>query len=147
MSSKQIPCDHRTSLFSFYMHLFRLIRFFLLAILVIRWMIDVLISVVVAILQIAVSVGLALFSVTLSLNLLNRLTRGLDEMAELRKGNVAVGVYIAGILIAVSSVIGQGASGIARSFLGGKGAIEVLVAGLIQLFIGLSLAIFAITLA
>jgi hypothetical protein len=46
---------------------------------------DVLISVVVAILQIAVGVGLALFSVTLSLNLLNRLTRGLDEMAELRK--------------------------------------------------------------
>ena len=37
---------------------------------------DVLISVVVAILQIAVGVGLALFSVTLSLNLLNRLTRG-----------------------------------------------------------------------
>jgi|GEM_PF-7017181 len=58
------------------MHLFRPIRFFLLAILVIRWMIDVLISVAVAILQIAVGVGLALFSVTLSLNLLNRLTRG-----------------------------------------------------------------------
>ncbi|MDT7895073.1 MAG: hypothetical protein RQ855_02620 [Desulfurococcales archaeon] len=108
---------------------------------------DVLISVVVAILQIAVGVGLALFSVTLSLNLLNRLTRGLDEMAELRKGNVAVGVYIAGILIAVSSVIGQGASGIARSFLGGKGALEALIAGLIQLFIGLPLAIFSITLA
>jgi len=68
-------------------------------------------------------------------------------MAELRKGNVAVGVYIAGILIAVSSVIGQGASGIARFFLGGKGALEALVAGLIQLFIGLPLAIFAITLA
>ncbi len=56
----------------------------------------------------------------------------------------AVGIYIAGISIVVSSVIGQDASGIARSFLGGKGALKTLVA-VIKLFIGLPLAIFVIT--
>jgi len=90
----------------------------------------VVIGIVVAVLQIAVGVGLALFSVTISLNMLNRLAKGLDEVAELRRGNIAVGVYIAGILVAVSSVIDQGGSGIARSFLGGRGAIEALVGGL-----------------
>ncbi len=44
---------------------------------------------------------------TIALNLLNRLTKGLDELSELRKGNTAVGVYIAGILVAVANVIGQ----------------------------------------
>ncbi|HWQ16588.1 MAG TPA: DUF350 domain-containing protein [Sulfolobales archaeon] len=95
----------------------------------------------------AVGVGLALFSVTLALNILNRLTKGLDELEELRKGNTAVGIYIAGILIAVANVIGQGAAGIARAFLGGAGWLEALIGGFVQLFIGLPLAIFAITLA
>lgn len=109
--------------------------------------VDVVISIALAVVQIAVGVGFALFSVTLSLNLLNRLTRGLDEIEELRRGNIAVGVYIAGILVAVANVIGQGSSGIARAFLGGRGWLESLVGGLVQLFIGLPLAIFAITLA
>jgi len=109
--------------------------------------VDVVVSIALAVVQIAVGVGFALFSVTLSLNLLNRLTRGLDEIAELRRGNIAVGVYIAGILVAVANVIGQGSSGIARAFLGGRGWLESLVGGLVQLFIGLPLAIFAITLA
>jgi hypothetical protein len=101
----------------------------------------------IAVVQIVVGVALALFSITLSLNLLDKLTSNLYQIAELKKGNTAVGIYVAGILVAVASVIGQGAAGIARAFLGGKWAIADLVGGLIQLFIGLPLAIFSITLA
>lgn len=110
-------------------------------------LLDAILSIILAIIQIAVGIGLALFSITISLNLLDRLTKGLDELNELRKGNLAVGVYIAGILIAVANVIGQGAAGIARAFLGSAGWLEALVGGVVQLFIGLPLAIFAITLA
>lgn len=49
---------------------------------------------------------LAVLTIFISLNLLDALTRKIDEMRELKKGNIAIAILIAGVLIAVSIVIG-----------------------------------------
>jgi|BEDMetMinimDraft_2_1075160.scaffolds.fasta_scaffold02818_3 uncharacterized membrane protein YjfL (UPF0719 family) len=101
-------------------------------------------NIIIAILEIVVGVVFALLSITLSLNLLDRLNRELDIVMEIKEGNLATAVYVAGILIAVANVIGQAAAGISRAVLGGQQGLIDLVAGLVQLFIGIPLAVVAI---
>jgi uncharacterized membrane protein YjfL (UPF0719 family) len=96
---------------------------------------------VLAVIQLILAVALALFSVTIAINILDRTTREINEFEELQKRNVAVGVYIAGILIAVGNVIGQAVSGISKAVIPGGFNIGALIGGLVQLFIGLPLAI------
>ncbi|MEM3545486.1 MAG: DUF350 domain-containing protein [Nitrososphaerota archaeon] len=100
-----------------------------------------LIDIGIGILQLILGVALALFSITIALNVLDRTTKGLNEFEELRKKNLAVAVYIAGVLIAVGNVVGQAVSGISKAVVPGGFNIAALVGGLIQLFIGLPLAI------
>jgi uncharacterized protein YybS (DUF2232 family) len=64
-------------------------------------LLEALFDLVIAILQLVFGVALALFSITVAINILNRATKDINEFEELRKKNLAVGVYIAGILIAV----------------------------------------------
>ncbi|MEM3409764.1 MAG: DUF350 domain-containing protein, partial [Nitrososphaerota archaeon] len=54
-----------------------------------------LIDIGIGILQLILGVALALFSITIALNVLDRTTKGLNEFEELRKKNLAVAVYIA----------------------------------------------------
>jgi len=100
---------------------------------------------VIAVLQLVLGVALALFSITVAINILNRATKDINEFEELRKKNLAVGVYIAGILIAVGNVVGQAVSGISKAVVPGAFNLSALIGGLIQLFIGLPLAIVVIT--
>ncbi|MDJ0273987.1 MAG: DUF350 domain-containing protein [Nitrososphaerota archaeon] len=102
---------------------------------------ELLLDLVIAVVQLILAVALALFSITLALNVLDRTTKGINEFEELRNKNLAVGVYIAGILIAVANVIGQAVSGISKSVVPGQFNAAALIGGLIQLFIGLPLAL------
>ena len=100
---------------------------------------------VIAVIQLIFGVALALFSITVAINILNRITKEINEFEELRKKNIAVGVYLAGILVAVGNVIGQAVSGVSKSVVPGAFNLSALIGGLIQLFIGLPLAIVVIT--
>ncbi|MCS7133065.1 MAG: DUF350 domain-containing protein [Aigarchaeota archaeon] len=100
-----------------------------------------LVDIGIGILQLILGVVLALFSITIALNILDRTTKGLNEFEELRKKNLAVAVYIAGVLIAVGNVIGQAVSGISKAIIPGGFNVAALVAGIIQLFVGLPLAV------
>lgn len=100
-----------------------------------------LIDISIGILQLILGVALALFSITIALNILDRTTKTINEFEELRKRNLAVAIYIAGILVAVGNVVGQAVSGISKAIVPGGFNVVALVAGLIQLFIGLPLAI------
>jgi len=51
----------------------------------------------------------------MAINVLDKITKGIDEIAELRKGNIAVSILMAGVLIAVSFVVQAGVSGIAKA--------------------------------
>jgi len=96
---------------------------------------------VIAVVQLVVAVALALFSITIALNILDRTTKEINEFEELRNRNVAVGVYIAGILIAVGNVVGQAVSGISKAVIPGQFNLGAIIGGFVQLFIGLPLAI------
>lgn len=56
--------------------------------------------------QLLIGFVLALLSILFSLWLFDRLTTQLDEWAELRRGNVAVACMLAGVILAVSLLVG-----------------------------------------
>jgi uncharacterized membrane protein YjfL (UPF0719 family) len=59
--------------------------------------------------------ALSLFSMWLALRLFDRLTPGLDELDEVRKGNVAVAVLMAGVIAIVSVSMQEGISTLSRT--------------------------------
>jgi uncharacterized membrane protein YjfL (UPF0719 family) len=74
-------------------------------------------TVVVAIAQLLLGIVLAIGGIYLALNILSRLTKGIDEFQELKKGNVAVALEMAGVIIAVAVIIQTGVIGITASIL------------------------------
>ena len=74
--------------------------------------VDGLIAISVAIIQLILGVLLAIGAIYLALNILDKLTKGVEEFAELKKGNVAVALEMAGVIIAVALIIQSGIVGI-----------------------------------
>jgi len=68
--------------------------------------------IVVAILQLVLGVLLAVGAVYLALNIMDKFTQKLQEFEELRKGNIAVALEMAGVIIAVSLIVQSGIAGI-----------------------------------
>lgn len=71
--------------------------------------------IVAGIVQVVVSIVLAVVAIYLAVRIFDSITKGIDEMTEVKKGNVAVAILMAGVLIAVSFVVQAGVSGMARS--------------------------------
>jgi len=74
--------------------------------------VDGLIAITVAIIQLILGVLLAIGAIYLALNILDKLTKGVEEFEELKKGNVAVALEMAGVIIAVALIIQSGIVGI-----------------------------------
>ena len=70
-----------------------------------------------AILQLVLGIVLAVAAIYLALNILDRLTKGVNEFEELRKGNVAVALEMAGVIVAVAVIIQSGVIGITTALL------------------------------
>jgi len=73
---------------------------------------DGILTIVVAIVQLLLGIVLAIAAIYLALNILDKLTKGVEEFEELRKGNVAVALEMAGVIIAVAVIIQSGVIGI-----------------------------------
>jgi len=73
---------------------------------------DSIIVIIVAIVQLVLGVLLAIGSIYLAISIFDRLTRQIKAFEELRKGNVAVALEMAGIIIAVALIIQSGIVGI-----------------------------------
>lgn len=73
---------------------------------------DGILTIVVAILQLLLGIVLAIGAIYLALNILDRLTTGVNEFEELKKGNVAVALEMAGVIIAVAVIVQSGVIGI-----------------------------------
>ncbi len=65
-----------------------------------------------AFIQLILGIVLAIAAIYLALNILDKLTRGIDEFEEIKKGNVAVALMMAGVIIAVAIIIQSGVLGI-----------------------------------
>ncbi len=68
------------------------------------------IALVVGVLNLLISVIVSMIAIAISVRVLDFMTMGVSEMQELRKGNVAVALMMAGVVVAVSFVI-KGAIG------------------------------------
>lgn len=72
-------------------------------------------SLIASIIQLILGMILAVSGIYLSLNIFDKLTKEIDEFEEIRKGNVAVALEMAGVIIAVALIIQSGVLGITSS--------------------------------
>lgn len=72
-------------------------------------------SLIASIVQLVLGMVLAVAGIYLSLNIFDKLTKEIDEFEEIRKGNVAVALEMAGVIIAVALIIQSGVLGITSS--------------------------------
>jgi uncharacterized membrane protein YjfL (UPF0719 family) len=70
-----------------------------------------------AILQLILGIVLAIGAIYLALNVLDRLTKGIEEFEELKKGNVAVALEMAGVIITTAIIIQSGVMGISSALI------------------------------
>ena len=68
-----------------------------------------------SVLKLILGITLAIGAIYLALNILDRMTKEIDEFGEIKKGNVAVALEMAGVIIAVSIIIQSGVLGITSS--------------------------------
>jgi len=74
--------------------------------------VDGLSAIGIALVQLILGIVLAVAAIYLALNILDRLTENLHEFEEIKKGNVAVALEMAGMIIAVAVIIQSGVIGI-----------------------------------
>ena len=109
---------------------------------------------VVGLIQLVISIIFAVVALYIGFAVLGKITRGIDEEKELAKGNVAVGILVASVFVAIALVVQSGVSGLSvginkalnTGILSIDGMLMVGIA-LIQLVLGFVLAVGAIYLA
>lgn len=67
--------------------------------------------------HLVMSFALAVLTISFTLRLWGRLTTNIQEGKELKKGNAAVGVVLASVVIVVSIFIGEGVSSLSKSLI------------------------------
>ncbi len=107
---------------------------------------QIILGIGIGVLQLVVGLILAIASIYLGLSLFGKFTKGIDEEEELKKGNVAVGILMAAIILSIANVVQAGVMGLTGALTIGF-SISAILAGLIQLLIGIILAVVAIYMA
>jgi uncharacterized membrane protein YjfL (UPF0719 family) len=79
--------------------------------------VDGLTAIGVAFIQLILGILLAIGGIYIALKILDKLTKGIEEFEELKKGNVAVALEMAGVIIAVALIIQSGISGITTALI------------------------------
>ena len=74
--------------------------------------VDGLLAIGAAFVQLILGIVLAIAAIYLALNILDKLTKGVDEFGEIKKGNIAVALMMGGVIIAVAVIIQSGVLGI-----------------------------------
>jgi uncharacterized membrane protein YjfL (UPF0719 family) len=79
--------------------------------------VDGLLAIGISLIQLILGIVLAVGAIYLALNILDKLTKGVDEFEEIRKGNVAVALEMGGVIIAVAVIIQSGVIGITAALI------------------------------
>lgn len=69
---------------------------------------------VAGVINLIVAIMVASFAITVTFKVMDKLTKGIDEKAELSGNNTAIGVLYCGILIGVSFLVSNGVAGIGK---------------------------------
>ncbi len=75
-------------------------------------MLNGVIGLVAGVINLFVAIGVASFAITVVFRVMDKLTTNIDEKAEFKGNNAAIGVVYCGILIGVSSLVSAGVTGI-----------------------------------
>ena len=78
---------------------------------------DGLITIGLSFFQLIAGIVLAVVAIYLALNILDKLTKDVEEFEELKKGNVAVALEMGGVIIAVAWIIQSGVIGITAALI------------------------------
>ena len=79
--------------------------------------VDGLLAICSALIQLILGIVLAVGAIYLALYILDKLTKGIDEFEEIKKGNVAVALMMGGVIIAVAVIIQSGVIGITAALI------------------------------
>jgi uncharacterized membrane protein YjfL (UPF0719 family) len=74
-------------------------------------------AIVASLIQLILGIILAIGAIYLALNILDRLTKGVDEFEEIKKGNVAVALMMAGVIVSTAIIIQSGVIGITSALM------------------------------
>lgn len=74
-------------------------------------------AIVASLIQLILGIILAIAAIYLALNILDRLTKGVDEFGEIKKGNVAVALMMAGVIVSTAIIIQSGVIGITSALI------------------------------
>lgn len=108
------------------------------------------INILFALVQLTIGVIFAAGSIYFAMNLLDRFTKGINEIRELRKGNIAVAIYVTAFIVSISLVIENGVTQIVSAFTPESTPtvmVLIVVLNLIRLFVSVLLAVVAIYIA
>ena len=111
---------------------------------------NLVIGLAIAFLQLVLGLVLAMGSVYLGLRMFDKLTEGTDELAELKKGNVAVAILLGAIIFSIANIIEGGVSSLTQTLVPGLSPMQVfaaLIIGVVNLVVGVVLAVFSIYIA
>jgi len=76
------------------------------------------VGIAVGFIQLILALALAMAAQYIGLSVLGKLTKGVKEWEELKRGNVAVGLMMAAVVIAIAAVVSQGVSSLLTALLG-----------------------------
>ncbi len=79
--------------------------------------------------QLVIGVTAAVGSVYLGLRMIDWLTRGIEEWKELKKGNLAIGIYLGGIILSIAIILESGVRQITAAIVPNT-TVQVLLIGL-----------------
>src|SRR5665647_898187 len=109
---------------------------------------------VVGLIQLLISIIFAVLALYIGFAVLSKINKNMDEEKELAKGNVAVGIIVAAVFVAIALVVQSGVSGLSvginKAMSVGILSVDGMLAigvSFIQLILGIVLAVGAIYLA
>lgn len=104
-------------------------------------------SLITAFFKLVFGLTLSITSIYLGINLFDRLTQGIDEWKEIKKGNVAVGVVLAGIVLSIAIIIEGSVKTALDALFPASGftfiLLDILVA-VLKVFVGMIAAVFTV---
>ncbi len=106
------------------------------------------VGITLGLIQLAVGLILAMTCIYIGFRLFDKILSEIDLQDELNKGNTAIGIVSAAIMVTLAEVIGSAVSGITSGLLGKEmNFIGAIVGGLVQLIVGIVFAVIAIYMA
>jgi uncharacterized membrane protein YjfL (UPF0719 family) len=89
---------------------------------------SIVVGLILALVALLLSLWLAMQAVKRAIHMFDKRTEGIDEWAELQRGNVAVGIVLAAMILAVANIISSGVIGLTDSFMTPPGAWSIQLA-------------------